>query len=231
MTNLESVLKSRDIILPPKFPILKAMVFPVVLYRCEKWTMKKVECWKIDAFELWFWRRLLRVPWTARRSNQLIPKGSQSWIFIGRTDSEAPILWPPDEKGQLFVKDPDAGQNWRQEDRGCQRMRWLDGFTDLMDTNLSKLQEMVKDREASRAAVHGSQRVGHNRATEQQQQHKAGKGRHRGRHVHWENVTWPWRQRSEWCSRSQGMWKIPAKLPEVRREALNRFPLTALRGN
>ena len=155
MTNLESVLKSRDIILPLNFPILKAMVFPVILYRCEKWTMKKVECWRTDAFELWFWRRLLRVPWTARRSNQLIPKGSQSWIFIGRTDSEAPILWPPDGKGQLFVKDPDAGQNWRQEDRGCQRMRWLDGFMDLMDTNLSKLREMVKDREASRAAVHG----------------------------------------------------------------------------
>ena len=116
MTNLESVLKSRDIILPLKFPILKAMVFPVILYRCEKWTMKKVECWRIDAFELWFWRRLLRVPWTARRSNQLIPKGSQSWIFIGRTDSEAPILWPPDAQSRLTGKDSDTGRVWRQDE-------------------------------------------------------------------------------------------------------------------
>ena len=98
MTNLDSILKSRDITLPPKVRLVKAMVFPVVIYGCESWTVKKAEHRKIDTFELWCWRRLLRVPWTARRSNQ--SKGDQSWVFIGRTDAEAeiPVLWPPDEK-------------------------------------------------------------------------------------------------------------------------------------
>ena len=96
MTNLDSILKSRDITLPTKVRLVKAMVFPVVMYGCESWTIKKAECQRIDAFELWYWRKLLRVPWTARRS--VHPKGNQSWIFIGRTDAEAkaPILWPPD---------------------------------------------------------------------------------------------------------------------------------------
>ena len=101
MTNLDSILKSRDITLPTKVRIVKAMVFPVVMYECERWTVKKAECRRIDAFELWCWRRLLRVPWTARRSNQTILKETdQSWVFIGRTDveAEAPILWPPDAK-------------------------------------------------------------------------------------------------------------------------------------
>ena len=93
------------------------MVFLVVVYGCESWTIKKAECWRIDAFELWCWRRLLRVPWTARRSNQSILK-EQSWIFIGRTDTEAPILWPPDVKNCLFGKEPDAGEDWRQEEKG-----------------------------------------------------------------------------------------------------------------
>ena len=95
MTNLDSILKSRDITLPTKVRLVKAMVFPVVMYGCENWTIKKAECQRIDAFELWCWRRLLRVPWTARRSNQSILK--ESWVFIGRTDAEAetPILWPP----------------------------------------------------------------------------------------------------------------------------------------
>ena len=100
MTNTDSILKSRDITLPTKVCPVKAMVFPVVMYGCEGWTVKKAECRKIDAFELWCWRRLLRVPWTARRSNQSILKGDQFWVFIGRTDDEAEtaILWPPHVK-------------------------------------------------------------------------------------------------------------------------------------
>ena len=96
------------------------MVFPVVMYGWESWTVKKAECQRIDAFELWCWRRLLRVPWTARRSKQSINhKGNQSWIFIGRTDAEAeiPTLWPPDAKNWLIGKDPDAGKDWRQEEK------------------------------------------------------------------------------------------------------------------
>ena len=113
MTNLDSILKSRDIILPKNVCLVKTMVFLVVMYRCERWTVKKAECQRIDAFELRCWRRLLRVPWTARRSNQSILKGNQSRIFIGRTDGEAEtsILWPPYAKNQLFGKDPDAGKD------------------------------------------------------------------------------------------------------------------------
>ena len=121
MTNLDSILKSRDITLPTKVCLVKAMVFPVVMYGCESWTIKKVECWRIDAFELCYWRRLLRVPWTARRSNQSILKEiSESEIFIRRTDAEAeaPILWPPDVKNWLIWKDSDAGKDTRQEEKG-----------------------------------------------------------------------------------------------------------------
>ena len=111
MTNLDSILKSRDITLSAKVHLVKAMVFSIVMYGCERWTIKKAEHWRIDAFELWCWRRLLRVPWTARRSNQSIPK---DWIVIGRTDAkaEAPIFWPPDVKSQLTGKDPDAEKDW-----------------------------------------------------------------------------------------------------------------------
>ena len=100
MTNLDSILKSRDITLPTKVHLVKALVFPVVMYGCESWTVKKAEHRRIDAFELWCWGRLLRVPWTARRPNQSILKGDQSWVFIGRTDAEVetPILWPPHAK-------------------------------------------------------------------------------------------------------------------------------------
>ena len=122
VTNLDSLLKSRDITLPTKVRLVKAMVFPVVTCGCESWTIKKAEDWRIDAFELWCWRRLLRVPWTARRSNHppVHPKGYLSWIFIGRTDAdvETPIVWLPDAKNRLIWKDPDAGKDWRWEEKG-----------------------------------------------------------------------------------------------------------------
>ena len=116
MTNLDSILKSRDIILLTKVCIVKAMVFPVVVYRCESWTIKKAEHWIIDAFELWCWRRL----WESlglQEIQPVHPKGDQSWVFIGRTDAvaEAPILWLPDAKNWLLGKDPDAEKDWRQE--------------------------------------------------------------------------------------------------------------------
>ena len=100
MTNLDSILKSRDITLPTEVPLVKAMVFPVVMYGCESWTIKKAECWKLDAFELWCWRRLLKGPLDCKEIKPVNPKGDQSWIFIGRTDAEveSPILWPPDAK-------------------------------------------------------------------------------------------------------------------------------------
>ena len=129
MTNLDSILKRRlfnmRLTLPTKVRLVKAMVFPVVMYGCESWTVKKAEHWRIDAFELWCWRRFVRVPWAAKRSSQSIlkeinPEGNQSWIFIGRTDAEVepPILWPPDVKNWLIGKDPDAGKDWRQEEKG-----------------------------------------------------------------------------------------------------------------
>ena len=138
MTNLDSILKSRDIILPTKICLVKVMVSPVVLYGCERfesWTIEKAEHWRIDAFVLWCWRRLLRVPWTARRSNQSILNWNQSWIFIGKTDAEAetPIIWPPDAKNCLTGKDPDAGEDWREEEKGPTEdemagwHHWLDG--------------------------------------------------------------------------------------------------------
>ena len=127
VTNLDSILKSRDITLLRNVCLVKAMVFPVVMYRCESWTIKKAEHQRIDDFELWCWRRLLRVPWTARRSNQSILKEMniywKSWVFIGKTnaEAEAPMLWPPDVKSWLTAKDPDAGKDWgrrRGGDRG-----------------------------------------------------------------------------------------------------------------
>ena len=121
MTKLDSILKSKDITLPTKVHLVKAMVFPVVMSGCESWTIKKAECQRIDAFELWCWRRLLKVHWTNCKEIQLVhPKGNQSWIFIERTDTEAeaPILWPPDAKNWLTGKDPDAGKDWSQEEKG-----------------------------------------------------------------------------------------------------------------
>ena len=131
MTNLDSILKSGDITLPTKVRLVKAMVFPVIMYGCESWTIKKAECWRVDAFELWFWRGLLRVPWT----QPVHPKGDQSWMFTGRTDAEAetPILLPSDAKSWLIWKDPDAGKDWGQEEKGTTEdemvgwHHWLNG--------------------------------------------------------------------------------------------------------
>ena len=133
MTNQESILKSRDITLSTKVRLVKAMVFPVVMYGCESWTIKKAECQRIDAFELWCWRRL-KSPLDCKEIQPVQPKGNQSWVFIGKTDFEAetPIFWPPDVKSWLICKDwswegQDIGKDWRQEEKGMtedEMVRW-----------------------------------------------------------------------------------------------------------
>ena len=177
ITNLDSILKSRDITLLTKVRIVKAMVFPVVISGCESWTIKKAEHWRIDAFELWCWRRLLRVPWTARRSNQSIlmeinPSVNQSWIFIAKIDAgaEAPILWLPDVKSRLIGKDLDSEKNWRQKEKGVAEDEMVREYHQLNRHECEQTpRRWWRTEEPGVLQFMGSRRVWHDLETEKQQ--------------------------------------------------------------
>ena len=171
MQEMQETLKSRDITLPTKVCIVKAMVFPVVMYGCESWSIKKAEHQRIDAFELQYWIRLLRVPLDSKEMKPVNPKGNQPWMFTGRTDTdaEAPVFWPPDAKSWLIGKDPDAGKDWGQEEKGMTEDKVV-GWHHWLSTN--EFQQTPGDSEGQGSLVCCSscgRKVVLNLATKQQQ--------------------------------------------------------------